>query len=239
MTKNLLNECCDYFLEQENNIEGFPQSLFDSKIEKLIHHKLFLLENDNEFKIDNIYVRIFNKEPAHNLDKNIFNLLNQMIDQSIKFLKYYSIDKYINDNFNELSKDEIKNLTKQEIDKNTNLLKSQFTICLTGIFTLKLAVLLLIEQINFNNFNQNPSSSDNKKSIEIITIKKILSLHHLITDNYLLLFDNSIRLVYLQIIYLLTYNENGLTFISSLDFIKLLDKLIEDDSKISDCNIID
>ena len=92
-----------------------------------------------------------------------------------------------------------------------------------------IAVLLVIEQINFNRYNENLIGMTDEKLIETNIIKKILSLHNLFTDNFLNIFDNTIRLCYLQIAYLLSFNKNGQTFILNIDFIKMFEKLLLQD----------
>lgn len=123
--------------------------------------------------------------------------------------------------------------------------------------------MLIIEQINFNDYNENlivSSSEDMKnllqedqeknlidlvkrsfdyqKLLNLNLIKKIVSLHEIFLNDFLEIFDNPIRLLYLQIIYLLTNNKNGITIISNIGYIKVLEKLYEEESIIGDCIII-
>ena len=123
--------------------------------------------------------------------------------------------------------------------------------------------MLIIEQINFNDYNENlivSSSEDMKnllqedqeknlidlvkrsfdyqKLLNLNLIKKIVSLHEIFLNDFLEIFDNPIRLLYLQIIYLLTNNKNGITIISNIGYIKVHEKLYEEESIIGDCIII-
>ena len=234
-----LKQTSEYFLEKESNIEIFPQNILESKMDSLILDKINQSENIKELKIENIYVRIYNKEPSFNINRSIFTFLKQMIDSSIKFLKSYSIIKFIRENSNELLINENSEITPTVLEKNEILLKKEFIICLTCIFMyLFIAVLLVIEQINFNRYNENLIGMTDEKLIETNIIKKILTLHNLFTDNFLNIFDNTIRLCYLQIAYLLSFNKNGQTFILNIDFIKMFEKLLTDESKISNCKYI-
>ena len=107
--------------------------MIESKINSLIQKKIYQNEITKEFKIENIYIRIFNKQPSFNINMNIFKFLKQLIDSSIKFLKSYSIIKFIRENSNELLINENSEITFSLVEKNEILLKNQFTICLTGI----------------------------------------------------------------------------------------------------------
>jgi len=128
-----LQQSCHYFINNETYIEGFPQNLLDCKIEELSQMKFFQSQSTDELKIDNIYIRIFNKEPSYNINKNMIYFLKELTDSSLRFLKSYTINKFIKENSHEILNDENNNdISLIEIEKNELLSKKHFTICFTG-----------------------------------------------------------------------------------------------------------
>jgi len=78
-------------------------------------------------------------------------------------------------------------------------------------------------------------SFDYQKLLNVTLLKKILSLHNLFISNYDQIFDNSIRLLYLEILYIITSNKIGLTLISNLNYVKILEKLYNEEDQTGDC----
>jgi hypothetical protein len=128
-----LQQSCHFFIKNETYIECFPQNLLDCKIDELSQIKIFQSQCTDEFKIDNIYIRIFNKDPSYNFNKNMMYFLKELTDSSIRFLKSYTINKFIKENSKEILNDENnKDISFIQIEKNELFLKNHFTICFTG-----------------------------------------------------------------------------------------------------------
>ena len=141
-SKKLIFDDCFFFLQHEANIDGFPQNLIDHKLDQLDPHKCFFFEIVDEFKIDNIYLRIFNKDPSYNINRSLILFLKQVINQTLNSLRYFSICNIINQKYYELnripsSKSVI--ISKDQIFHFLKTFKDQFTVCLTGNKSIKLS----------------------------------------------------------------------------------------------------
>jgi len=248
-SKKLLEEDINFIIDDEQNFENFPHNLFSHKLNPL---RNFFFEITDEFRIDNLYLRIFNKDPSYNIRKNLIIFLKHVLVCQINTFKEYTILNFYFDNLN----------TKMYL-RIAELLKQKFVTCLT-------AICLIIEQINFNDFNDNLaiSSTDEmkivikddveknlinliqrsfeyQKLLSVAMISKILSVSKFLFGietnfyNSFLHFDNNIRLVYLQIVYLISLNKNGINLISdNFDVITILEKMHNNQDKIGDCNLI-
>jgi hypothetical protein len=248
-SQKLLEEDCSFILTDEENIDKFPNNLFTHKLNP---HKCFFFEISDEFRIDNIYLRIFNKNPSYTLGKSLILFLKQINKITLDTVKSFIIINFYRDNIN------------NSIDmKLYNLLQQKLTTCLT-------AICLIIEQINYNDFNENlgVSNVDEMKNlikdeheVDLINlvqrsfefqkllstdiIKQLLNIGSFIFSldkNYYSSFshyDNNIRLIYLEILYLLVHNKNGLQLVQdNIDITEILEKLHQNEAKVGDCNCL-
>ncbi len=136
-SKKLIFDDCNFFLQHESKIDGFPQNLIDHKLDQLDPHKCFFFEIVDEFKIDNIYLRIFNKDPSYNINRSLVLFLKQVVNQTLKSLRYYMIAKYIlskGDSLSRLNKSASGNSINEATPFNLQTFKGQFVVCLTGKF---------------------------------------------------------------------------------------------------------
>ena len=263
-SKKILDEDTIFIIQDEFNIDNFPQNLISHKLSP---QKCFFFENSEEYKLDNIYIRIYIKDPAYNLGKNLLIFLKQVFNDSIlnfqklvffKFLneknfeniKEKNFDFLINGNSSELI---IENLNKQ--------IKCGFT-----------ALLLIIEQINFNDFNDNLgiSSAEEMKNLikdenekDLISLvqrsfdyQKLLSPNLIVkivnfiifsmgfnnnlslNKNNILEIDEELRLILLQVLYLLSVNKNGIKIISEMiDINEILYEFYNLEDEITDCKL--
>ena len=99
-------------------------------------NKTFFFDICDEFKIDNIYIRIFNKEPSYNIGKNLILFLKHVIRNSFDCLKTFTLLNFYFDNMN----------TKAHV-RLGELVRQKLCASLT-------AICMIIEQINFSkSFN--------------------------------------------------------------------------------------
>jgi hypothetical protein len=263
-SKRLLEEDCNFILNDENNLENFPHNLLTHKLDP---HKIFFFEISDEFRIDNIYLRVFNKDPSYNIGKNLIIFLKHVLNSAMSTLKYYTTLNFyffLNSEKQEIIRSKFENNSNsQPLNKVYETVRHKLLTCLS-------AICLIIEQINFNDFNDNlgissaeemknvikdeqeknllalvQRSFDFSKLLSIKLITKITSLSKFILgldekiENNFIKFDNSIRLVYLQIIYLMTLNKHGINYISeNFDVVGLMDKMYLNHEKIGDCKKI-
>lgn len=248
-SKKLLEEDCKFILSDENNIENFPQNFLTHKLDP---HKCFFFEISDEFRLENIYLRIFNKDPSYNIGKCLIIFFKNIVKCTMETIKsitiyHYNIENVDNTNLNN--------------NKQLELLKQKYVTCLT-------AVLLIIEQINFNDFNEclGISSVDEMKNVikeeyekALINLvqrsfdyQRLLSvsiIHKLINTGKVIFsldsglystfshFDNNIRLVYLQIVYLLCLNKSAMPLVmENFDVMEIMERMMANSEKIGDCN---
>jgi hypothetical protein len=164
-------------------------------------------------------------------------------------MKVYNIMNFYFDN----------NQTKAHI-RLSELIRHKFISLLT-------AMSMIIEQIYFNDFNENLGISspdemknfikdeDEKNLLNLVQrsfefskllsnnmIKKIIRLNKIFFGldenlyNNFTHFDNNMRLLYLQIIYLIACNKNGLNLISdNFNILDVMEKMNNNQDKIGDC----
>ena len=225
----LLCDDCQMILNDKSLIDNFENIYIET--DRITENKIFF-ENPDEYKIDNIYLRLFNKEPNYNLGHNLPIFLLHIIDNMLDHLYDYFIYCY---GFNPES--DINLIDKLKIFKENCLLTS-----LTSI-------MLIIEQINFNSKNPNLILSTDKELNNQITQKEefrkdVLQLVKLSFDyqkllsednskaliqmqkiiffnesknnnkNIKIFFDARIRIIYLQILYLIASNEYRVEYLS-------------------------
>jgi hypothetical protein len=242
-TQKLFEEDCSFILNDENNIENFPNNLFTHKLNP---HKCFFFEIYDEFRIDNIYIRIFNKDPAYTLGKSLIIFLKQINKSSIETLRDFVIMTFYKENID------------SEL-KLYDLVYHKLATCFT-------AICLIIEQINYNDFNENLGISNIEEMKNLIKeeyekdlinlvqrsfeYQKLLSndiILQLFSFNKLIFgldkfykffnhFDNNMRLIYLQILYLIINNKNGVNlFQDKVNMVEIFEKLYENEAKVGDC----
>lgn len=260
-SKRLLEEDCNFILNDESNLENFPHNLLTHKLDP---HKNFFFEISDEFRIDNIYLRVFNKDPSYNIGKNLIIFLKHVLNSGLGALKFYITLTYyysLNSEKQEVIKSKFENkVNSRPLNKVYETARHKLLTCLA-------ATCLIIEQINFNDFNDNlgissaeemknvikdeqeknllalvQRSFDFSKLLSIKFITKITSLSKFILgleekfENNFIKFDNSIRLVYLQIIYLISLNKYGINYISeNFSIVLLMEKMYLNQEKIGDC----
>lgn len=293
-SKKILDEDINFILNDEINLDNFPQNLITHKLSP---QKCFFFEISDEYRLDNIYIRIFNKDPAYNLGKNLVVFLKQLFNDQLNSYKKLAFFKFLEEN-------KIKNLNKNQStyldsQQNTKLckqiveektLQNYGKVSTTVVENLKrqilcgfTAILLVIEQMNFNDFNDNLGVSSieemktfmkNQNEKHLISLVQrsfeyqtlipkalILKLTNLILsalglnenykdneltksllastkiENYLAV-DTNLRLVMLQILYLLCVNKKAINLIHDLINInELLEKFFKMSEEISDRKI--
>lgn len=242
----LLEEDCQFILNDEHNLDNFPDNYFSHRFSR---HKTFFFEISDEFRVDNIYLRNYNKDPSYNMGKSLFIFVKQILKLSLETLEHLALLKFYEDNIN-----------KDDHAALAELLKTKLVTCL-------IAICLIIEQVNFNDFNDNLGIASEeemkniikdegeKKLVNLIqrsfnyqkilqesTINKILSIGKVIfgLDKSMSTsfdhFDNNVTLSYLEIVYLLTMNKHAIQLVAdSFDVITILDKFYTNQEKIGDC----
>ena len=225
----LLCDDCQLILKDKSMIENFDNIYIET--DRIRENKIFF-ECPDEYKIDAIYLRLFNKEPNYNIGHNLPNFLFHTIDDMLENLEYYYIYNY----------DENPQVDKALIKK----LKKFKEKCLITSLT---SIMLMIEQINFNNNNPNLILATNKelnnniiKNEEIqkellplvkiafdyqkllsednckalIQMQKIIYSFNLDNKNNELkiFFNTEIRIIYLQILYLISLNKYRIEYLS-------------------------
>ena len=220
------------------------------------------MENDkyfnNEYKIDNIILRNYNKKPYHNIEINLIKFLqNNLIDLNKNFILYIknfynslsSLNSIsINNNLNESNTN--KNINNININIFSNENKSYFYKKIIINFS---TILLIIEQINNNDFNMNlgiassqefPIEEDNQiyllKLIQrtflyqnflnekickvLLNYQKIFFSKKFWKKNFFYeIYDEKLRLLYLQILYLISNNNYRQTFFNENFLSEIID----------------
>ena len=220
------------------------------------------MENDeyhnNEYKIDNIILRNYNKKPYHNIEINLIKFLqNNLIDLNKNFILYIknfynsilSLNSIsINNNQNEINTNKNINNINFNIFSNEN--KSYFYKKIIINFS---TILLIIEQINNNDFNMNlgiassqefPIEEDNQiyllKLIQrsflyqnflnekickvLLNYQKIFYSNKFWKKNFFYeIYDEKLRLIYLQILYLICNNNYRQTFFNENFLLNIID----------------
>jgi len=138
------------------------------------------------------------------------------------------------------------------------VIKHQLIICFS-------ALLLIIEQINNNDFNENlgisnvadmakvikndfeynsniitliQRSIDYSKLISNDLIEKLLFFNSYISFNEIEIFNRQFRLIYLQILYQLVINKKSLPMVADLDFVNILNILYENNINVGDFDFV-
>ena len=225
----LLSEDCKLILNDKSSIDNFDEIY--SETDRIKKNKIFF-ECPDEYKIDAIYLRLFNKEPNYNIGHNLPNFLLHTIDDMLDNIEYYYILFY--DSNPQLDKDIIKKLRK---------FKEK---CLITSLT---SIMLMIEQINFNSNNPNLilatikelKNNLNKKEefqkefLQLVQIafdyqkllsknscKALVQMQQIIfslefnnkNKEYKIFFNSELRIIYLQILYLLSLNQYSIEYLS-------------------------
>ena len=240
----LLSDDCQFIISDINNLDNFPTNFLNHKLSKGSRMNFFFEIND-EFKIDNIYLRLFNKEPNYNIGKNMINFIIDIIDDWINNLENFTI--FI---LTEQNEKEIEYLHRRIITEMTSMM-------------------LTIEQINFNDFNNNLCIANQKEMINVISnheeyqnnlipliqrsfdyqkmlnediCKKILQMQSIFfslnKDTTIKQIDNSIRLAYLQTIYLIFLNKHRCSLFIEKFEISIIDYYISNIDIVSDYELI-
>ena len=191
----LLCDDCQMILNDKTLIDNFEKIYIET--DRITENKIFF-ENPDEYKIDNIYLRLFNKEPNYNIGHNLPIFLLHIIDNMLDHIYDYYIYCYTNN----------PNLDLDLLEK----LKKFKEKCLITSLT---SIMLIIEQINFNNKNPNLILSTDKELNNQITKKEVFrkDILQLVKNSFdyqkLLSEDNSKALIQLQkIIFFYEYEEN-------------------------------
>ena len=257
----LLCDDCQMVLNDKSLIDNFEKIYIET--DRIKENKIFF-ENPDEYKIDNIYLRLFNKQPNYNIGHNLPIFLLHIIDNMLDHLYDYYIYCFGN-KFNS-------NL--ELIDK----LKKFKEKCLITSLT---SIMLVIEQINFNTKNpnlilstdkelNNPISKNDLFKKEVLHLVKLsfdyqkllsednsralIQIQRIIffyennekDDDIKIYFNSEIRILYLQILYLIASNDYRVELLSEnfeeniiLNFyfslLELNDKI---DGSILDCEYI-
>ena len=225
----LLSEDCKLILNDKSLIDNFDNIYIET--DRITENKIFF-ECPDEYKIDAIYLRLFNKEPNYNIGHNLPIFLLHTIDDMLDNLEHYYIFCY----------DSNPQIDQKLIEK----LKKFKEKCLITSLT---SIMLMIEQINFNNNNPNLILATNKELNNSITKKEefqkeLLQLIKFAFDYQKLLskdsckalvliqkiifsseinrekneikifFNSEIRIIYLQILYLISLNKNRIDLLS-------------------------
>ena len=218
----LLCDDCQLILRDKSYIDNFENIYIET--DRITENKIFF-EFPDEYKIDSIYLRLFNKEPNYNIGHNLPNFLLHIIDDMIDDFEQFCIFNY-----------EVSSNKEQEL---INKLKKFKEKCLITSLT---SIMLIIEQINFNNNNPNLLLATNKElnntyskegfSKELLNLvkicfdypqllnedncKSIIKMQNVIYQikESKIFFSSKLRLMYLQIIYLISLNKNMIEFLS-------------------------
>ena len=225
----LLCDDCQLILKDKSLIDNFDNIYIET--DRITENKIFF-ECPDEYKIDAIYLRLFNKEPNYNIGHNLPNFLLHTIDDMLENLEYFYIYNY--DSNPQIDKELIKKLKK---------FKEK---CLITSLT---SIMLMIEQINFNNNNPNLILATNKELNNNITKKEefqkellqlvkiafeyqkllsednckaLIQMQKIIfsyeqnnkNNEFKIFFNTEIRVMYLQILYLISLNKCRVEFLS-------------------------
>ena len=225
----LLCDDCQMILNDKSLIDNFENIYIET--DRITENKFFF-ENPDEYKIDNIYLRLFNKEPNYNIGHNLPIFLLHIIDSMLDHIYDYYIYCYTNN----------PNLDLDLLEKLKNFKEKCLITSLTSI-------MLIIEQINFNNKNPNLILSTDKElniqltkkevfrkdilqlvknsfdyqkllsednSIDLIQLQKIIFYYEYEEKkkSYKIFFNAEIRIIYLQILYLIASNEYSIEYLS-------------------------
>jgi len=302
-SKRILDEDTIFILNDEINLDNFPQNLISHK---LLPQKCFFFEISDEYRLDNIFVRIFNKDPAYNLGKNLILFLKQVFNDSLNNYKKLAFFEFlikntprkslsVNNKIDTInisnSNNNNKNISNNIIEiANSHSCENDIVIsgksCKLIIASIRsqvlcdlTAILLMIEQINFNDFNDNLGISsidemknlikdENEKNL-ISLVQRSFEYQNLLSQNFIkkltnlilyafdikenndnnnnekkldqkslsefLCFDECLRLVLLQILYLLTINKKALNIIYNIiDLNLLLEKFYQNEQQVAD-----
>ena len=225
----LLSEDCKLIINNKYYIDNFDDIYIET--DRIKEKKIFF-ECPDEYKIDNIYLRLFNKEPNYNIGHNLPNFLLHVIENMLDNLEDYFIFCF----HSCPNIDKIKIETYKQFKEN----------CLITSLT---SIMLMIEQINFNTNNpnlilatnkeiNNSLSKDEKFKKEFLQIvklafdyqqllrkdscKALIQMQKIIfsfelnkkSNEYKIYFNSEIRIIYLQILYLISLNKNRNEFLS-------------------------
>lgn len=218
-SKKILDEDTIFILNDEINLDNFPLNLISHK---LLPQKCFFFEISDEYRLDNIYIRIFNKDPSYNLGKNLVIFLKQIFCDCLnnyKKLKFFDYLQNNKPNKNNINLDNEKTeFVNKELDMNNNdliisgksnnlIIASLKNQILCG-FT---AILLIIEQINFNDFNDNlgiSSVEEMKNLVKDENEKNLISLVQRSFEYQNLISETFIRKLTNLILYSFAINDN-------------------------------
>lgn len=235
-----LEDDCAHILNNYSYIEDFPNKLMVYKLTSTQGKKGFFFEIADEFKIDYIYLRLFNKEPNYNIGRNLCNFLYDVTKELFSTLELYSVLIY-QQKKKDVYESSIVQVDNNDKGENSNesivaKLNTQSTLKYFSqkLITVMTTVMLIIEQINFNDFNLNLGIANTKEMINVISpdeeyqnnllpliqrsfeyykllsediCKQFLNLQSLFFGNPNLNFPNYIRLVYLEILFLIGLNK--------------------------------
>ena len=234
----LLEDDCNYILSDNNNIADFPNSLLTHKSNKGLFFEIF-----DEYKVDNIYLRLFNKDPNYNIGRNLLNFLINVLEEVTNKIEEFSAFCIKNNN------EKMKDFVEKKL--------------ITSLCT----IMLLIEQINFNDFNPNLGIANSREISTVLSVdeeyqtnllpliqrsfeyqnllsesltKKILLFQKVIynKDNKKIIFNMNIRIIYLQILYLICLNKFRASFIADKFEKGIINFILENKDKICDYEII-
>ena len=225
----LLCDDCQMILNDKSLIDNFENIYIET--DRITENKIFF-ENPDEYKIDNIYLRLFNKEPNYNIGHNLPIFLLHIIDNMLDHLYDYYIYCY-------------KNNPNSDLNLIEKLKKFKEKCLITSLTT----ILLVIEQINNNNKNPNlilstdkelnnqiskkeifrkdvlqlvKSAFDYQKLLSEDNSKSLIQLQKFIffyeyeenKKSFKIFFNPEIRIIYLQILYLIASNEYRVEYLS-------------------------
>ena len=225
----LLCDDCQMILKDKSLIDNFEKIYIET--DRITENKIFF-ENPDEYKVDNIYLRLFNRESNYNIGRNLPTFLLHIIDDMLDHLYDYFIFNYGN------YPDSDMNL----IDK----IKKFKEKCLVTSLT---SIMLIIEQINFNHNNPNLILAANKdlnnpifkkeefqnEIIQLVKLafdyqkllsedncKALIQMQKIIffceldkeSKEYKIYFNPEIRVLYLQILYLISENKYRVEYLS-------------------------
>ena len=218
----LLCDDCQMILNDKSLIDNFENIYIET--DRITENKIFF-ENPDEYKIDNIYLRLFNKEPNYNIGHNLPIFLLHIIDSMLDHLYDYYIYCYQNN-------------PMLDLDLIEKLKKFKEKCLITSLTS----IMLIIEQINNNNKNPNlilstdkelnnqiskkevfrkdvlqlvKSAFDYQKLLSEDNTKTLIQMQKFIffyeydekNKSFKIYFNPEIRIIYLQILYLIASNE--------------------------------
>lgn len=238
----LLEEDCKFILNDINNLDNFPTTFLNNKLLQGNPSRMsFFFEITNEFKINNIYLRLFNKEPNYNIGKNLVNFLQDVIDQWYIDLEDFCVFQL-----------------KQAYKNETLFLHRKIVIEMTSI-------MLIIEQINFNDFNNNLGIANHKEMVNVISsqeeyqnnllpliqrsfeyqkllnedvCKKLLKIYKVLYQILKNNISNDINLLYIQIIYLIFLNKSRTNIFIEKFSCNIIDFYISNIQTVSDYELV-